>query len=167
MGDYRDDRQWSDRFIPSIKHIVGPYLLEPASMELDSKEATDLIVFKARDVRIAARMRSADYADRYPYDFTIRSSRDSGTETELSKIISGWGDWLFYGFDGGSWTAAPWWILDLNIFRHSLNFHLANIKKIRFQIKANGDGTNLAAYDILSFPPQLVIASSRQKANAA
>lgn len=99
---YREDRSWSDQFIPSIKQIVGPYLLVPASFELDAKEATDLLVFKARDIRIAARMRSAEYAERYPFDFTLRSSRDSGSETELSKIVAGWGDWLFYGFDGGA-----------------------------------------------------------------
>jgi hypothetical protein len=168
MSDYRKDRSWSDQFIPSIKQIVGPYLLVPASLELDAHEATDLLVFKARDVRIAARMRAAEYAAQYPFDFTIRSSRDSGVETELSKIVSGWGDWLFYGFDGGARNVLPWWLLDLNVFRRALHFDLASeTKKIRCTKKANGDGTHLAAYDILSFPRDLVVASSRSIQGAA
>ena|ERR1700730_2134719 len=164
---YREDRSWSDQFIPSIKRIVGPLLLVSAGMELDSKEATDLLVFKARDVRVAARMRAAEYAERYPFDFTIRSSRDSGVETELSKIVSGWGDWLFYGFDGGNRNPLPWSLLDLNVFRRAINFHMAGIKTIRFQIRSNGDGTHLAAYDIRSFSPDLVVASSRSRCEAA
>lgn len=167
MTGYRTDRAWSDRFIPSIKQIVGPHLLVPATLELDAREATDLLVFTARDVRIAARMRSTEYAERYPFDFTIRSLRDSGAETELSKIVSGWGDWLFYGFDGGEWNACPWWLLDLNVFRRSLNFHMAGIKKIKFQINPNGDGTHFAAYDIRSFPAELVIATSRDTREVA
>lgn len=109
MGIYREDRAWSDKFIPAMKQIIGPFLLEPSSFDLDSND----------------------------------------------------------GFDGGAWSIMPWWILDLNVFRRALNFHMAGHKKIRVQVKSNNDGTNLAAYDILSFHPQLVVASSREKVGAA
>ena len=49
--------EWSDIFLPQIKKIVGPLLLEPASFELDASEATDLVVLKARDMRIGCRVR--------------------------------------------------------------------------------------------------------------
>jgi hypothetical protein len=60
MTAYRRDRAWSDAFIPAIKKIVGPYLLEPSSFEIDAQQATDLIVLLARDLRIAARVRLPD-----------------------------------------------------------------------------------------------------------
>ncbi len=76
MGDYQPDRSWSDIFIPDIKRIVGPLLLEPASFEIDTKQATDLIILRARDQMIAARVRRPGFWDRYQYQFTIRARRD-------------------------------------------------------------------------------------------
>jgi hypothetical protein len=51
---YAEDRQWSDRFIPEIKRIVGPYLLTTTPDEIDCSQAADLMVFTARDMRLAA-----------------------------------------------------------------------------------------------------------------
>ena len=94
---YNFNRQWSDRFIPEIKAIVGAHLLSIAPDDQDMRHATDLMMLDAKDVRIAARVRRPGYASRYPYDFTIRSQVPSGAETELAKIVNGKGDWMFYG----------------------------------------------------------------------
>ena len=167
MAPFKEDFAWSTQFIPAIKQIVGPRLLVPASLELDTKEATDLIIFMARDMRIAARMRSVGYEEKYPYDFTIRSRRDSGSETELSKIMSGWGDWFFYGHDGGNSKISHWRIFDLNVFRRSHHMHEIGLETIKWvvhpnkDVNGNRDGTWFRAYDALSFPRGLVIASSR------
>jgi len=80
-------RQWSDQFIPSIKTIVGPLLLVETPDEIDCNQAADLMVFSARNMRIAARVRRHGYADRFPYEFTLRCARDSGAETELSNVL--------------------------------------------------------------------------------
>ena len=56
MRTYRDDRDLSDRFLPAIKRIVGPYLLEESSAKVDQNEAADLVLV-AQDVRIACRVR--------------------------------------------------------------------------------------------------------------
>ena len=93
---YASDREWSERFIPSIKKLVGPLLLEAAPLDLDRNEATDLMVFCARDMRIGARVRSHKHFENHSNDFTIRCARDSGAKTELAKIVDGWGDWMFY-----------------------------------------------------------------------
>ena len=94
---YSADRRWSDAFIPAIKQIVGPLLLEESSFEVDTQQAADLVVMNARDTTIACRVRRGGYADRYGYEFTIRAKRDTGAKTELEKIIDGFGDWMFYG----------------------------------------------------------------------
>jgi hypothetical protein len=159
---YSDDREWSDRFIPAIRQIVGPHLLLPAPMELDRKEATDLIVFTARDMRIAARVRRPVWRQHHEREFTMRSRVKSGADTELHKIIEGWGDWMFYGFAKTEEPPSifPWFIVDLNAFRRHYSERSEN--GLRFESKSTQDSKEFLAFDIDSFPatPPLLIASS-------
>lgn len=163
MSAYQKDRVWSDRFIPEIKRIVGPYLLEPAPLEEDCKRATDLIILAARDKRIACRMRRPGYALKYPFDFTVRSHRDSGSETELSKLVNGYGDWMFYGHANDDETSiSRWMLIDL----HSWRAHLIrgeDRKIVAPHSKDNEDGTRFVAFDVRKFrglPPILVASSA-------
>ena len=41
---YRVNRDWSDRFLPQIKQLVGGYLLETAADPFDYFQATDLMM---------------------------------------------------------------------------------------------------------------------------
>lgn len=165
MSGYSTDRQWSDRYIPTIKNIVGPHLVVASPFDIDTQQAADLIVLTARDLRIAARVRRAGYADRYPYEFTVRSKRDNGVTTELAKLISGWGDWMFYGHAADNETPAisRWWLVDLTVWRMKLMREgykgswrgLANEKD-------NGDGTHFFAFDLRKFGPSVLVASSHE-----
>lgn len=152
------DKAWSDRYIGTIKTLVGPYLLCESSFEQDTKQASDLIVLRGRDTMIAARVRRPGFAERYPNQFTIRSHRNSGATTELEKIVNGFGDWMFYGhasphdFD----SIAPWWIIDLSAFRAQL---IRNRTEIQFGQQPNGDGTAFTWFNIATFrskPPLLI-----------
>lgn len=170
MASYQKDRAWSDITIPHIRKIVGPLLLEPAPFELDAKQATDLLVFKARDMRIAARVRRPGYADKYPYEFTIRAHRDNGVETELSKIINGFGDWLFYGHANEANEICRWMVIDLNVFRSNLiksgrqKLAGGDVFRLTVNAKDNGDGTKFNAYDVRTFlpAPPIIVASSHE-----
>lgn len=160
MAAYAQDRRWSDKFIPAIKRIVGPRLLSVTPDEIDCKQAADLMVFTARDMKIAARVRRPGFSDRYPYEFTIRARRDSGAETELSKIVNGWGDWLFYGHSNDEEKDfALWWLIDLDAFRAAL---IRDKGSLRFGDKPNGDGTYFKWFDLRSFPehPHILIGGS-------
>lgn len=121
MNDWQQDKAWSDRFIPSIKMILGLYLIGEANEKEDRDHNTDLIVLKINAVRVACRIRRVKYLDEYGDQFTIRTSRpQSNMETELSKIIAGWGDYFFYGFEDrsdGIPDVQNWHLADLNIFR--------------------------------------------------
>lgn len=164
---YSRDRQWSETFIPAIRQIVGPLLLEAAPIELDVAEATDLIVLRARDMRIAARMRHSGYFTSYGAQFTIRCQRDTGAKTELAKVVDGWGDWLFYGHASDDDSSIEHWMLiDLSAFRAALirsNMNSDSNNKIITGRVPNGDGTYFAWFDIRSFgwcePPLLIAAS--------
>ncbi len=161
--DYATDRPWSDKMSDEIRSIVGPHLLRPSPMEMDMRQGADFFVFTAHDMRIAARVRRPGFADRYPYEFTIRSKRDSGAETEMSKITKGWGDWFFYGHASIADKIEHWWLIDLASFRHALIWHGRDGKtRIKSTQQSNGDGTHFVAYDLRSFPsePPILIASS-------
>lgn len=159
--NWRADKAWSDQFIPTIKGIIGPKLLMVSRLEKeDALEATDLIILKAKDMRIACRVRRPGFARKYYSQFTIRSERDSGTKTELRKFMEGYGDWMFYGHSTGNGVEiSPWYLLDLDIFRQYCKTHK---DKIRYGKQPNGDGTHFTWFDIDSFPVNLVIGCSTE-----
>lgn len=161
---YAHDRAWSDQFIPTIKSIVGPLLLVESPREIDIKQAADLVILSARDMTIAARVRRVGFADRYPYQFTLRSARTNGLSTELRKIQEGWGDWLFYGHAGHSPPDIErWMVVDL----HALRFHFINRDRSWWR-SAQGERQNtdnetaFRWFDIRFFPPDpsLLVADS-------
>lgn len=164
MSSWDKDKNWSDLYLPQIRAIVGPLLLEPAPLEMDLREATDLKILKARDMRIACRLRRPGYADRYPFEFTIRSQRHHN-KTELEKILNGFGDWAFYGHVDNAERLNRYLLLDLDWFRavifYDNNHHRwlpANGVAVE---KMNFDKSSVfMAYDVRYFPPEMVIATS-------
>ncbi len=163
MNCYTVNRNWSDRFLPEIKNLVGGHLLETAADSYDHFQATDLMMLDARDLRVAARVRRPGYAQRYPHQFTIRSHVASGRQTELSKIVNGHGDWMFYGHSNAAQTGLDaWWLIDLRAFRAGLIRHMAHSPQIVMGDQANPDGTWFKWFDVRSFPaePPLVVARS-------
>jgi hypothetical protein len=161
---YESDRAFSDRYLPEMRSLIGPYLLVPSSLEQDRQEASDLVVLRARDLTIACRLRRPGYADKYPREFTIRSRRESGVKTELAKLIEGWGDWFFYGHVGSDCQSiARWWLIDLSAWRaHLIRDGVRTVKRLRHDECPNGDGTYFRWFSIDSFPPDppLLIAES-------
>lgn len=159
---YATDRQWSDLKIPTIRQIVGPLLLEPAEFKVDAMQATDLIILHARDKRIAARVRRACYSERYQYEFTIRSARSSGAKTEITKLIEGFGDWMFYGHsdDDNGPGIGRWLVIDLNVFRANLIWHNKMSHLIYEQQRNRDNATQFIGFDIRSFIGEILVASS-------
>lgn len=159
--NWQADKIWSDQFIPTIKSLVGPKLLTESRLEKeDALEATDLIILKAKDMRIACRVRRPGFAGKYHSQFTIRSARDSGTKTELRKFMEGYGDWMFYGHSTGNGVEiAPWYLFDLDIFRQSCKVHK---DKIQYGKQSNYDGTHFIWFDIYTFPVNLIIDCSTE-----
>lgn len=162
MSGYSSDRAYSDLFIPAIQQIVGPYLIVPADLKADIYQATDMTILTARDITVACRIRRPGYLDSYGWEFTIRSLRDSGTKTELAKIVEGWGDWMFYAHaksDGLKDGFARWFLIDLSAWRAHM---IRRDKRIRWGETPNGDGTHFRWFDLRTFPPDppILIASS-------
>jgi len=143
MTNWQEDKKWSDQYIPEIKTILAEYLIgEPPELE-DQIKNTDLIVLKMEPARIACRIRGPEYF-KYKDEFTLRFERPSGTKTELSKILEGWGDYFFYGIADYNGHFQSWGLGNLNIFRLWFNQQLFNLNKglLPGTKKYNTDGSS-------------------------
>lgn len=162
MNAVKQDWTWADKFLPIVRKIVGPHLLETASLEVDRTRATDLVLLRAKNLSIGCRIRRGSYHESYVGQFTIRSKRSSGVATEFDKIARGWCDMMFYGFADptGKPELKAWNLIDLNAFRAHLILH-PNV--LRFGECSNEDGSGFRWYDIRSFPatPPILIESSQ------
>ena len=140
---WRDDKSWSDRFLPEIKAIIGMHLIGEIEEE-DQERNTDLVVLKLDAVRVACRIRRHRYLDGYADEFTIRAGRPSGVKTELTKIIEGWGDYIFYGFsDEAEEHLARWFLGDLCVVRLWINRSLVgNQGRLPGRLMSNCDGSS-------------------------
>ena len=167
--NWKDNKEWSDQFMPEIKKILGLYLIGEANEEEDSRRNTDLIVLTMAAVRIGCRVRRYGYAKKYGDEFTIRASLPTGTKTELAKIIEGWGDYFFYGHsDEGYMNLAAWALCDLNVFRLWFNaFIVRNKGRIPGMLQSNGDAdSNFRAFRFSDLPNDFVIARKTVENNS-
>lgn len=164
MIGYEADKRWSDRFLPEIKATLGLYLIGEASREEDQRRNTDLIVLHMDAVRIACRVRRNKYMERYGDEFTIRSGRpQSGFETELAKILYGWGNYFFYGFSDESEThLAKWTLGDLGVFRLWFQRQSLRLKRCPGLQRVNGDeSSDFLVFSLTDMPSGFVVASSQ------
>lgn len=156
QADVERDFEWGRLFLPHAKAICGGLLIGEATAEEDQQHATDLMVLLLRDLRIAFRVRRHEFLHDYQDEFTIRSVRKSGIQTELAKITAGWGDYFLYGFAApDDRRLAAWTMVDLGAFR-------ANQAQCPFVEKDNGDGTRFRAYPCSKMPAGIVIRKRRQ-----
>jgi len=163
MQGWKNDKRWSDRFLPEIKQILGLHLIGEPPIEEDQERNTDLIVLKMDAVRIGCRMRRNEYLKKYPNDFTMRAGRPSGAKTELTKIIEGWGDYFFYGFANEDDSLIAHWILgDLKVFRRWFVFEICKRKgSIPGVKKENGDNSSVfMVFSINDLPCEFFVATN-------
>lgn len=167
MKPWQADKRWSDRFLPEIKSILGRHLISEPPAEEDAERNTDLMVLRLDAVRVACRIRKHRYLERYGHEFTIRAGRPSGTKTELTKIIEGWGDYLFYGIcDAEERSLAIWTLGDLKVFRLWYNRKLVSLPagQIPGIGKNNNDGSShFLAFEIDKIGSGFVVARSRDE----
>lgn len=103
-----------------MKKILGVCLIDTADATEDEEHNTDLLVLIVKPFRVSCRVRSYQHliTQGRKNEFTVRSSVFSGRETELSKILNGWGDYFLYGFSNKHETELECWTLaDLSVFR--------------------------------------------------
>lgn len=147
---YKQQRAWSDKFIPYLKMILGYAFIDIANEKQDMEENTDLIMFCADKKNIACRVRRNSWLQRKSNEFTIRYDYSEGYKTEYQKILDGMGDFLLYCFaDQNEEKIAAWRIIDLSAFRYLVKNGLLSGQ----QIIVNKDNVNsFMAIDIAKNP---------------
>jgi len=167
-GDYYEDRKFADLWMPKAREIIGSVVVKVASSQVDIHQATDCTVYTiqsgpragqaAHAIAIRVRRpynfwcRSSKEVPYWAEEFTVRSSRDTGAITELSKIKKGFTDLGFYGHVEQN-ELRHWIVFDMEIFRQYES-------QAKWQSINNGDGTHGKAYEISSFPAILIIEAS-------
>lgn len=159
MPGYRTDRRWADRFIPQLKQIVADLLVLPAPEAEDVWRNTDLIVLRVETLRVACRVRRYRYLANYPYEFTIRAGRPTGAETELAKILGGYGDYLVYAFASqDEQELSAWRILDLRRFRLWFHRETVRLGEAPGKTQPNKDGSSsFMAFDVRQMPAGVLV----------
>lgn len=164
---FRDDYDWQRGLIPQVKQVLAQYLIVEAPFEEDADRNTDLIVLRLDTVRVACRLRTFDFAKRFPDDFTIRASRPSGAKTELAKVIEGWGDYIFYGFADEAGDGLVGWLLgDLKVFRLWYNRELYAGRHPGFYGRNRDGSSDFIAFDVNALPADFVTARRRYSESA-
>ena len=79
-------------------------------------------------------------------------------ETEMNKILSGFGDMYFYGHVGEDNKIIQYFVLDLDVFRNAVNNHRHTLK---YKEKSNFDGSSkFVGFDVRSFPKSILITTN-------
>lgn len=167
MKGWKQDKRWSDRFLPEIKRNLGEHLIGEPPVEEDQERNTDLIVLKMEAIRVGCRIRKHKYLKKYGDEFTIRAGRPSGIKVELTKIVEGWGNYFLYGFcDEQELKLAKWILCDLNVFRLWFNRKLKTDNgKVPGILKNNTDNPSFfLSFKTAWLPKEFIIAQSQNKA---
>ena len=155
MRAWEKDKKLSDVYLDEIKQILGLHLIGEPPIEEDQERNTDLMVLKLDAVRVACRVRNDKYRCGFGNEFTIRSSRPSGSITELRKLITGWGDYMFYGFGDGV-VLTQWHLLDLGVFRSTFSDMLYRGNS-PMQINNKDNSSGFIAFKIADFPNDFIV----------
>jgi hypothetical protein len=144
---YKSNRTFSDKFERQMKRILGD-LFFMNDFYMDTKENTDLMLLSAANLNFACRIRKFQYFKRYPNDITIRCKSFHNQETEIHKIINGYGDYMFYGFCNLEETKIiDYKIIDLKKLRAEF-IRSPTRRKELMNPKKNTDGTEFVTLHV-------------------
>lgn len=159
--NWATEKRWSDIYLNEIKSILGVYLIGEPPIEEDMQHNTDLISLRMEPVRVACRVRRAEYLKYYSDQFTIREGFPSGAKSELPKIVEGWGDYFFYAFGGNDGRIVKWTLADLKVFRATFNRYMAKNKGALLGSRRENHGESdsyFRAFSWSMFPPEFIVA---------
>ena len=167
-ADVAADWDFADRYLDHMRELAGLVVVGIAPLADDIEHAADLVVITRAGRTFACRARRPAYQRSFGHEFTIRKARPTGADTELAKVLAGWGDFLIYGFadrDPDSTRLAAWVIGDLDIFRAWYAAAARYGPEPGKRILNPDDGTEGRAFAIDDLPPAFVI--ERRRAPAA
>lgn len=104
-------KQVESILLDNAKHIMTIRL---ATAIEDTKQSTDMVMRIEAGVTVAVRVRRPNCQHR---DLTIRSRAYGGGNTEIHKLIEGWGDWYIYAWSNPQGLIDEWMLVNLHKVR--------------------------------------------------
>ncbi len=131
MKDWGADKYWADLHLAEIERVIREQArqiikVNVSSSEKDRKFATDYEI-KVVGGDVACRIRKWAYWHQYG-DLTLRYTRPNGQETEVAKIMRGYGDWYLYAWARPDATFGAWVFVDLHRLRKTSLIGAADIQ---------------------------------------
>lgn len=156
----RQDSAHMARFIPEMTRLIRVHLGITGPVARAAEQLGDLLVLELPDGRlIGCRVRRFGNAfEPRRYEFTVRSQRASGVETEWARLRRG--DWLyalFYGHEQerGRLLISPWMLVSVAAFLAQLDRNPGLV----VHENRSPDRNNFKIIDVRSFaadPPALL-----------
>ena len=148
MNNWKEQKDKVDKYnlqaIKIVKECIAKHIeVEISSIYKDQNEATDLVI-KRKKEDVALRIRSEHV---WKKEWTVRSSLDSGHETELNKIRKGFTRWYLYGWAKGD-TIESWIFIDLDIVREKNILNMDWSEKNNKNEFGESDGTHYISIPI-------------------
>ena len=164
MNSFDEDYRWQEKFGPHYVEIARKAVLRDDDLSLtvdEFKRNTDrmltaVVRLPNGQLRISARARRHKYKKRYLTEFTVRCRRPSGFDTEMQKLLEGYGDVFVYGFEAelNADRLHPWFIGNSEMLRQYIR------SGGYYEIRPNVDhSSHLAAFDLSDMPIGFLIDS--------
>jgi hypothetical protein len=158
---WQQSKEWADQFIPHVKMLLGWGCIQVAPLQADCQENTDLMFEVNKAVRFAVRIRRLGQRLEYNRrnEVTFRLRRTSESQTELSKLMHGWGDYFLYGWgNDATRRVEAYTILNLDALRGWLFDQVIAHQRLPGQQQRDRDGSaSFYALCLDCLPPSIVI----------
>lgn len=147
------------KFARILKAILGNQFITQ-DVVMDKQEGTDFAIVTMNPFKVGIRLRRYKYwlNPNYREQFTIRWSLVSGNKTEINKILSGYVNYILYGFVNKEETKIiQYFIGDLNVFR------LLNPQPYEIRHNQSANDSDLAIYRLCDMPSDFLIKQWKAK----
>lgn len=157
---WQEDQAFANKFIADCQQLLGLACIQVADMDEDRHHNTDLMFevgYKRFPVRIRRGQQRLAFNRRN--EVTFRYSRPSGVETELSKLLNGWGDCCLYGWgDEAQGRVVAYTLLDLHKMRGWLCQHALANHALPGRIQHDRDGSSsFIAFCLDCMPADIIL----------
>lgn len=118
---YERDKAFSNRLLPEIEQCLRQGLEYKGPIgRRQGKQFADMLILELGSDRVGCRIRRF-HQWKYSHQFTIRTKRPQGHQTELDRILDGWCDYYFYGFaDESEKRLHAWKLCRFRVFRERM-----------------------------------------------
>jgi hypothetical protein len=151
MDTYQKRREFSDKFLPEVKKLLGLTLIKDATQQEDKVEATDLVLPYAR---IAVRVRQKKWIH-YSNEFTLRSYGPKHCATEYAKLLNNriiHATYYLSCFVDEDGNIIKAWLIDLETWRDMVV--RGDVKPIVFK---NADKKSIVSFPCRSEYARLIV----------